>query len=161
MLERVNKILQNNQFKYHLEQNKLAEADRRFCRHNIEHFLDVARIAVIINEKEDLKVADELIYAAALLHDIGKHEQYSNKIPHEQASTEIAPTILEECGFEAKEQEIIIEAIKNHRNSSVKEEGNLNGLLYRADKASRACFTCDASKECNWSEEKKNLLLII
>ena len=39
------------------------------------------------------------------------------------------------------------------------EEKNLNGLLYRADKMSRACFCCQVEPICNWKDEKKNLKL--
>ena len=56
--------------------NRAAEADRRFCRHSMVHFLDVARIGTIIALEEGLKINREWIYAAALLHDCGKHEQY-------------------------------------------------------------------------------------
>ena len=38
------------------------------------HFLDVARIGTIIALEEGLKIDREWIYAAALLHDCGKHE---------------------------------------------------------------------------------------
>ena len=33
---------------------------------------------------------------------------------------------------------------------------DLAGVLYRADKASRACFACQASSQCNWKAVKKN-----
>lgn len=158
-MERIDKILNHDLFLENLKKNGQAEADRRFCRHNMVHFLDVARIARIMNEEEALGIENELIYAAALLHDIGKNRQYAEGIPHEKASAEIAPAILVECGFDDKETGVIIEAILNHRNKDVAEERNLNGLLYRADKASRSCFACEAEAECNWSKEKKNLHL--
>ena len=62
------------------------------------HFLDVARIGTIIALEEGLELDREWIYAAALLHDCGKHEQYENGTPHEQASARIAPEILKDCG---------------------------------------------------------------
>ena len=112
-----------------------------------------------MNQEEELDIDNEIIYAAALLHDIGKHLQYAEGIPHEKASARIAPDILRECGFDNKETGVIIEAILNHRNKEVAKDRDLNGLLYRADKASRACFDCEAENECNWSREKKNLSL--
>ena len=92
-----------------------------------------------------------------LLHDMGKHIQYENGTPHEVASGEIAPKILKDCGFEDEETETIVDAILCHRDESVKEENNLRGILYRGDKASRACFACKAEGECNWKDGKKNL----
>lgn len=53
------------------------------ARHGMVHFLDVARIGTIIALEEGLKIDREWIYAAALLHDCGKHEQYEIGIPHE------------------------------------------------------------------------------
>ena len=47
------------------------------------HFLDVARLMMILNVKEDLKISDDMIYATALLHDIGRHIQYRQGIGHE------------------------------------------------------------------------------
>ena len=158
-MDRIDKILNHDLFLYHLGRNNAAEADRRFCRHGMEHFLDVARIGMILNLQENLQIEQEWIYGAALLHDIGKHLQYEKGIPHERASGEIAPAILLECGFSEKEAEVITEAIYSHRNPAVKEEKNLKGLLYRADKASRACFACGAEADCNWKGDRKNKVL--
>ena len=62
------------------------EASREFCRHDVTHFLDVARLAWIENLERGLGVSKEEIYAAALLHDIGRHLQYEKGIPHDEAS---------------------------------------------------------------------------
>lgn len=155
-MERVDRILRHEAFRFHLRQNEEAERERRFCKHGIEHFLDVARIAAIMNLEEELSIEKEIIYATALLHDIGKHVQYEDGTPHELAGAELAPSILQDCGFHAEEVEQIVDAILVHRKSEVREEPNLRGLLYRADKASRACFACKAQKDCNWKDGKKN-----
>lgn len=159
-MDRIDKILKHNLFLENLEKNMAAEADRCFCRHDMAHFLDVARIGVIINLEEKLEIPYELIYGAALLHDIGKHRQYEEGIPHEQASAAIAPEILRDCGFDEKETDVITDAILQHRNSGVIAEGNLRGVLYRADKASRPCFSCRAEKDCNWKGSKKNMKIL-
>lgn len=156
-MSRIDRILNHDLFKENLAKNMAAEAERCFCRHDMEHFLDVARIARIINLEEKLGIAGELIYAAALLHDIGKHRQYSAGIPHEEASARLAEEILAECGFEEKETDVILTAIGNHRNARAAGMSDLSGLLYRADKASRPCFCCKAAEACNWSQEKRNL----
>ena len=97
--DRIDRILKNEFFRLNVEKNGEAEAERCFCRHDMSHFLDVARIGMILNLKEQQGVEEELVYAAGLLHDIGKHLQYNEGTPHEQASAEIAPAILWECGF--------------------------------------------------------------
>lgn len=156
MTDRINRILKHRLFVENLGKNEAAETGRRFCRHDMVHFLDVARIARIINFEEEMGVCGELVYAAALLHDIGRHRQYEEGIPHERASAELAPEILRNCGFDEKETDVIIEAILKHRDSSVVSERNLAGLLYRADKKSRPCFACKAEPECDWKDGKKN-----
>lgn len=156
MMDRINKILNHHLFNENLEKNRTAEADRSFCRHDMVHFLDVARIGMILNLEEGLGIPRELIYGAALLHDIGKHRQYEEGIPHEQASALIAPEILRECGFAEKETSVIIDAILAHRNSDVIPERNLRGVLYRADKASRPCYACRVERECSWKDGRKN-----
>lgn len=159
-MDRINQILNHDLYKMYLEKNEKAEADRCFCRHNIGHLLDVARIGMLLNLEEAYGLPKDHVYGAALLHDIGRFMQYEDGTPHEIASAGLAPRILHDCGFEDKESDVIIEAIRNHRNASVKEERNLNGLLYRADKASRACYVCHVAQKCNWSGRKKNQDLI-
>lgn len=155
-MDRIDRILKHDLFIENLAENNTAEADRCFCRHDMAHFLDVARIAMIMNLQEGLEIPQELIYGAALLHDIGRHRQYAEGIPHEQASAAIAPEILGQCGFDEKETSVIVDAILLHRNREAASEKSLRGVLYRADKASRPCFSCKAEKDCNWKDDKKN-----
>lgn len=156
---RINKILNHDLFIKCVARNEEEEKDRKFCRHNMGHFLDVARLAMIFNLQKQLAIPQDMIYAAALLHDIGRFKQYQDGTPHEQASAALAPEILRDCGYDDKETSVIIEAISNHRNAKIKEEANLNGLLYCADKMSRSCFACPVEHECNWKADKKNLYL--
>lgn len=159
-MERIDRIIVHPQFLDHIETIRAAEEKRIFCRHDMTHFLDVARIGTIISLEEEIGVPRDLIYGAALLHDIGKHLQYKEGIPHEQASAVLAPEILLDCGFSREETWIIRDAILQHRNSEVKSEKNLRGILYRADKASRACFSCPVLAECNWKGDKKNSTIL-
>ena len=159
MTERVNKILQNAIYQSNYREIETCEVDRVFCKHDMVHFLDVARIAQILNLKENMGVSEELIYAAALLHDIGRHEEYRNGTRHEQASIPIARDILQECNFDEKETDVILKAISFHRTKEIMENRDLNGLLYRADKLSRPCFYCKVENQCNWKGDKKNLVL--
>lgn len=160
-MERVNRILSDGIYKKYLEKNNEMEADRKFCRHNMTHFLDVARIGAILNQKETYGQEQEIIYAAALLHDIGRWKQYEDGTPHERAGAELSAQILLRCGFTEKESKTIQTAIGNHRNSEIKGEKSLSGLLYRADKISRPCYLCEMEKECNWKEKRKNRKLEI
>lgn len=215
-MERVNKILDHDLFQLFLEKNRVAEEDRRFCHHDMNHFLDVARLAMILclqdccaaggdfkyeknfgNSSAHLlcaselvpaffakhlclarhghkfgqsdteyernipygEISQELIYAAALLHDIGRWKQYGDGTPHEEASAQFASEILSDCGFTENETAQIVTAISNHRNEAVREERTLSGILYRADKMSRSCFCCEMERECDWKGSRKNLIL--
>ena len=135
------------------------EKDRIFCCHQMNHLLDVARIACIFNLERNLGIEKDIIYSAALLHDIGKYRQYEEGIPHEIASTEIAGKILADMPadicFSGNEQQIILTAITGHRKLRANAEV-LEALIYESDKASRACFACPAEPKCNWSNTKKN-----
>lgn len=155
-MDRIDRIVKHPIFQENLRMNNEAEQDRIFCRHDITHLLDVARIGWCISLEEGLDIEKELVYGAALLHDIGKHRQYSEGIPHEQASASIAPEILRDCGFDDKESDVIISAILAHRDESASSEISLRGILYRADKASRPCYICSVERECSWKAGKKN-----
>lgn len=134
-----------------------AESERIFCRHQITHLLDTARIAYIHNLEEHLNIDKEIIYAAAFLHDLGKYRQYVDGTPHEEAGAEIAAEILKDIDdFTEKEKQEIIQAVQEHRR--IKEGMSVLGrLLCESDKLSRACYACPAEVQCNWSEDKKNM----
>ncbi len=159
-MDRINRILQHSMYREYLAKNEAAETERIFCKHDMVHFMDVARIGQIINLEEAVGLESELIYAAALVHDIGRHEQYAGGTPHEKASAVLAPQILAESGFDNKETDVIIDAVLHHRDASIKEERSLRGVLYRADKLSRACYACKAEAQCDWKKDKKNLEIL-
>ena len=156
-MKRVDRIIKHPLFMKYIEKTDAHEAERIFCRHNMEHFLSVARIAQILNLKKKLKIRKDYVYAAALLHDIGRYRQYEDGIPHDKASAALASGILMDCGYDDKETDMIVSAISSHRDAQVQDEPSLRGLLYRADKLSRSCFACPVEKECDRKTEKKNL----
>lgn len=177
-MEKINRILKQEIYQEYVQRIKVHEKDRIFCKHDMIHFLDVCRLAEIdwLNRRiyeiekeyetfpklsearESLrKINRELIYAAGLLHDIGRWQEYEEGIRHEVASSKLAPEILRAAGFEEVEIEDIVLAISNHRNKEIRDELSLSGFLYRADKMSRPCYVCEAESECDWSVLKKNL----
>lgn len=159
-MDRINRIWIHPIYQKHYKELQKAERGRIFCNHSINHFLDVARIAWIYNLEEQAGLNKEIVYAAALLHDIGRYEQIMTGISHDVAGTRIAESILSNCGFNNDETEIILEAILQHRNESQKSS-LLCRYIYRADKQSRKCFTCSAFSVCNWDLEKRNLHILI
>ena len=157
-METVEAVRSHPLYQEHLARLAELERDRVFCRHGISHLLDTARIAWIFNLEYNLGFRKEAVYAAALMHDIGKDEQYERGIPHEEASARIAREILDDMGaaFDESECDAIVAAIREHRR--LPEGASLLGtMLYDADKASRTCFACPAREDCSWSSEKMNL----
>ena len=156
-MERVNRIWNHTYYRQCLDKISALEADREFCRHTPEHFLDVARLTWIFAMEEGLDIERGLVYAAALLHDIGRFRQYEDGTPHDVASVEIAERLLPECGYTEQETSVIVDMIASHRKKGSGKD--IDGLFYRAGKMSRSCFLCLAERECNWSAEKKNMVI--
>jgi HD superfamily phosphodiesterase len=145
-MERFNRILQDGAFREHVAWIEERERTRIFCRHDLTHFLDVARIAYILSLEEELKVGKELIYTAGILHDLGRWVEYDTGADHAVESRRIAQGFLERHGYGREEQDIILSAIGNHRNRYA--ERPFDDVFYRADKLSRPCITCPARPQC-------------
>lgn len=188
-LPRVNRILGDEEYLKYIHEIEELERDRIFCRHNMEHFLNVARIACLLDHEDSYDVSKpvdshdalkpagspdtskpigshgtsswaEIIYAAALLHDIGRGHEYLTGVRHEEESARLAPPIIRRAEFNDEEEGLIISAIANHRNKEC-PEGRLDSIIYRADKLSRPCYYCKASQLCHKTDDKKNLELKI
>ncbi len=155
-MDRTNRIIQHPLFKTYMDANAAKERERIFCKHGIAHVLDVARIAYILNCEEEHLVSKDMIYAAALLHDIGRHVQYETGEKHAFVSARLAPEILNDCGYEEGEIAEIVDAICHHSDKTETGDKGLRTLIAKADRMSRACFACQASEECKWSKEQKN-----
>ena len=156
-MKRVDAILRHPLFAETLRLLDELEAERAFCRHDLTHLLDVARLMWIDVLEKGLALDREVVYAAALLHDLGRAEQMQNGVPHEQASAFLAARILPDAGFTAEETKTVIAAIRCHRGSTPADaRETLGEILYRADKACRLCWRCGAREACNWPEERKN-----
>lgn len=156
-LYKVNKILNSEKYKEYLKKNNECEIDREFCKHDVNHFLDMARIAYIISLEKGLNYSKEVIYAISILHDIGRWMQYEKGMPHEEASYILSQDLLKEAGFSECEENLILQAILSHRKGG---ENELNSIIYKSDKLSRKCFACNAEAKCNWSEDKKNFNIV-
>ena len=152
--KKVNEILNNEKYKDYLKKLGELESIREFCRHNMEHFLDVSRIAYIINLEENLGFSKDVIYAIGLLHDIGRVLEYEKGIPHHEGSVILAKIILDETSYNKGERNQILKAIDEHREES---EDELSKLIYKSDKLSRNCFGCKVQDKCYWPKRKKNL----
>ncbi|HCX64630.1 MAG TPA: HD domain-containing protein [Eubacteriaceae bacterium] len=145
-MKRINQILTDSEYQRYLKRIEAGEKERIFCKHTLEHFIAVCRIGWILALEEQLSVTKEEVYAAGLLHDIGRWQEIESGVDHAKASGELARLFLERHGFGSTEIDRISEAIEAHRQQ--KSKTHLGQLLYRADKLSRPCFACDAIDGC-------------
>ncbi len=84
-MDKINAIIQNREYQRHIRKIADLEKDRCFCGHDIVHFMNVARIAYILNLEYGMNLEKELIYSTALLHDVGRDVEYIEGISHEVA----------------------------------------------------------------------------
>lgn len=99
-------------------------------------------------------MSKDIIYATALLHDLGRADQYEKGISHEEAGAILAEEILTDCGYTREERKFMTDTILRHRDMKEESE-SFASIFYRADKLSRDCIHCKARQECYWPEEKK------
>jgi len=162
-MERIEKLLSLPLYQQYLNKNQEKEKDRKFCIHDWQHFLDVARLTYIlvlegkekdklIEEAGSLEQVKELVYAAALCHDLGKWKQYETGEDHALVSAVLARALLLAANFSAEETSLICQAIEEHRTAS-NPKTVLGIYLKKADKLARLCRFCQAQDECYKSEE--------
>ena len=132
LLKRIELLLNDTLYNNYIAYNEEEESEPKYCRHDINHHIDVARIAyILVLENNDLnffvkenKLADklaakEVIYAAGLLHDIGKWKEYQAGVDHASYGARLAREILPRVNFDDNEINVIARAIYEHRNLSM------------------------------------------
>lgn len=154
-MERFQKIVWNKKYQEEYEKLQKLEAGRKFCCHDMEHFLAVARLCYIFVLEQQMEIPKDVIYGTAFLHDLGRAAQYETGVSHEEASAMLAEEILGECGYHAEERQMMVQTIRSHRSQN-KKDSMFAEIFYKADKLSRDCIHCKARKECYWPDEKKN-----
>ena len=118
----------------------------------MNHFLDVARLMYIFSMERGYAFGKEAIYATALLHDIGKWQQYKAGVPHEIASAEIAKGFWKRLDLQRRSRTGFFCNFKSpgqcrRDRKAGQDKWQLAEILYDADKISRACYTCPAEKD--------------
>lgn len=159
-MKKYTSILHDSEFLELLSKIDDAEKDRIYCKHNIEHLMDVARAGYIINLEQGLNIPKEIVYGAALMHDIGRYAQYGRLAEHHIAGADAARRILPRCGYTDAETELIADAVKKHRQNPDKAE-NLADVIAEADKKTRMCMLCPAADTCKWAIADRNINTVI
>lgn len=150
-----NRILQDPLFREKLAKIERLEEDRIFCGHGLEHLLSVGRMAMLMCIEKGVEVSPDVLYSAALLHDIGRVEEYTLGISHDISGPETAGKILEQVGCDPEDSQQILHLIAGHRHKDP-DPMSLEAIFYAADKKSRMCSFCKAQEECCWPDEKRN-----
>lgn len=152
-------LLNDQTYIQKLHQIEVYEQDRIYCRHGFSHLMDVARLSWQYAMERRLKADKEQLYLAALLHDIGRADEYQYGISHEAAGKRLAGEILLHIGYPEEKTAEILAAIEGHRGEADRGEDKTAGLaelIKEADHLSRPCFFCQAADSCKWSSERKN-----
>ncbi|AET65838.1 putative domain HDIG-containing protein [Desulfosporosinus orientis DSM 765] len=148
-MTRVNKLLDHKDYSLYMERINHLEKERIFCKHGFEHGLGVARIAYsYLLEKGEVSLGKEVIYAAALLHDIGRWVEYQTGEDHAEVSARLALPLLKECGFSPEDTQAIVVGIKEHRRHHDDDLSLLGEALAIADDWARDCRYCSAQNQC-------------
>lgn len=172
-MNRVDLILKDPVYVEYINHNMTAAKDDPFCKHDMAHSVDVARIAyILILEHQgltyfikdaglsDREAAKEVIYATGLLHDIGKWKEYEEGVDHAAVGARLARDLLTRAGFEEPEIAIIARAIYEHRNIRM-DMSFLGERMYRAENLSRACAQCEARENCCKHQDKETGLFFL
>lgn len=160
MLKRIDLLLNDSFFTEYMRLNVEEEKEPKFCQHDLRHHIDVARIAyILVLEHNDLNffvresnlsgrlAAKEVIYAAGLLHDIGKWKEYQTGADHASFGARLSREILPRVFFSPNEIDIICRAVYEHRNIS-NNMSFLGEKTHRADNLSRICSQCEYRDQC-------------
>ncbi len=155
-MQRVNRILFDEEYRCCLVKNRVLEERRSFCRHDFEHSLAVARLTYLLLLEEECRIISrDVAYGTGLLHDIGRWKEYEEGGDHALHSAALAWDILERAGFDLSERELIVKAIARHREEVPGEHRSpLSAALYRADGLARPCFYCACRSECHGLEKR-------
>lgn len=158
-MERIQPLLHNPTYCDSIRKIETLEKQRIYCRHGLPHLLDVARIAALLAADRNAAYPRDVIYAAALLHDLGRLKQYTTGEPHAEAGVNMARELLQETAFTEQEQAEILDAVGRHQTGAAPD--SLAQMIYEADEASRMCFTCPARDTCYWPEQRRNPTVLL
>ncbi|WP_054695075.1 HD domain-containing protein [Syntrophomonas palmitatica] len=158
-MKRIDLLINDTMYKDYIQRN-MDEEINAYCQHDFRHHLDVARITyILVLENNDLNyfikesglsgklAAKEVIYAAGLLHDIGKWKEFQTGTDHASYGSRLAREVLPRALFNEQEIEIICQGIFEHRNISM-DMSFLGERLHRADNLSHLCLECPAQNVC-------------
>jgi len=101
--------------------------------HSYDHTLRVLSVSLQIGKEVGANM--RILYAAALLHDIGRPREEKTGVTHALLSGEMSKRVLSKAGYTPQETESVVAAIRTHRFSEGLRPVSLEGeILSDADK---------------------------
>lgn len=126
----------NEDLKKYIEENIFPQYEKNDKAHGIIHIKEVIRRAFELNTTLNLGLNDNMIYAIASYHDLGKYIDHEN---HEKIAADMF--IKDEnmkIFFDSEERQVIKEAIEDHRSSFNYSPRSIYGkLISSADRNTR------------------------
>lgn len=153
------RLLRNKEFLERMRELEIRERDRVYCRHDFSHSMDVARLGYLYALEEGLALDKEQFYLTALLHDIGRIDEYRYGISHAEAGKKLAGEILLHIGYPAEKIPAILSAIGGHPGRCFCwKDGGRDPVRAFEKGGSKIppCFACHAADTCKWSVERRN-----
>lgn len=161
------RLLKNELFVQTQQEIKQHEIDRIYCHHEMEHALDVCRMAWILYLETHLgrelpmaqwQARKDRFYVTGLLHDIGRARQYETGEHHSAAGVKLAKQILVQIDYPVEWMEETLQIIGEHhgREEKNQDKNRMGYYIERADHLSRNCFCCAAAETCKWKPEERN-----
>lgn len=148
---KIERILKHEIFIASMDRIMQFEKKRIYCKHDILHSLDVARICYILVLENDLSYSKDVIYALALLHDIGRSKQYESGENHSIIGGKLAVEIMHDVGFLESDIDLVNKIILKHSGEhNVVTPKTLEEAFFQADFLSRQCSYCEAFDTCKW-----------
>ena len=154
-MERYQKIVRNKRFQREYQRLEEKEQDRRFCRHNMEHFLAAARISLYQSFWKTAGDIQRCYLWYRFLHDLGRMAEYEtgNLMRSWRGSCR---GILRSADMSRWRLNRLQTSIRGHRRKGQKDPDSFADVFYQADKLSRDCIHCRVREECYWPEDRKN-----
>ncbi len=154
----VKKLLESEEYAGRLRKLKDMERERVYCRHDLDHFLHVARIAYILSVEQGLELDKEQIYLCGLLHDLGRVEEYRSGISHAEASAGAAGEILRVLGYDREKAQEVCYAVSRHSGRiNLRERDGEDGAVAQWEQRRKNAGTVE-KEQIGKETERRELL---
>lgn len=98
------------------------------------HSRRVLETSLRLAEAEELFVDEDVLFAAAHLHDVGAVDPYRREgVDHSERSAGVAPVVLEQVGFDPERMAMVVDVIRGHMYYAQPEHTSEARVFHDAD----------------------------